>query len=307
MVRLDFAVTDTGMGISTQDRGRVFEPFEQMGAADKQAGTGLGLSISRQYVQMMGGELSLDSRVGRGSTFSFGFAVETCEAMAAPSAPSGSVIGIEPGSGSRRVLVAEDTLIIRMLLRALLEPLNFTVIEVTDGVAALAAVRQEEPDLVIMDWRMPKMDGVEATRRIRALDTIRQPRIIVLTASAYEEQRLITLAAGADDFLRKPFEQGDFYAILERHLGMRFLRQDRIALDREPAVPAAEPTAHDLAVLSDDLRTELVEAVSKISLPKVSQCLARITREYPDLAPRLGTMIDGGKFIELHQLLERAL
>ncbi|EME68653.1 PAS/PAC sensor hybrid histidine kinase, partial [Paramagnetospirillum caucaseum] len=300
-VRLDVAVSDSGIGISGEDQARIFEPFVQAGAANSHAGTGLGLGISRQYVRMMGGDLAVESWPKLGSLFRFSLVFETCAVPAEACTPAGKVVGLEAGADAPRILVAEDNADIRVLLKTLLVPLGFTVMEAPDGAEAVAAVQSDSPDLIIMDWRMPVMDGVEATRRIRALTGIRQPRIVILTASAFEEQRLITLAAGADDFLRKPFEPDDLLALLERQLAVRFRRKESVWT---PPQAAAALTPADVAALSAPVRGALAAAVQELSQAKLAEALASVALEHPDIASRVKGLMDGAKFRELWSMLE---
>ena len=303
-VRLDFVIADSGIGIDIAEQEAIFDPFVQSGQFKDQIGTGLGLSISRQFVRMMGGDLTVKSKSGRGSTFHFFLTAETCGAVeAGRSVRSCRVLGVAEGRGGQRILVAEDAPSIRLLLCNLLVPLGFDVVEVEDGVAAVAAVQDMPPDLVIMDWRMPKVDGIEATRRIRAMANIEQPKIIMLTASAFEEQRLIAMAGGADDFLRKPFEQADLFALLEQHLGICFERDDGVAAAGHFSSPLAELTASDFDILPPELRAALAVTIREMNQVKLVAALERLAHDYPDLAPRIQAMVDVGKFIALYGLL----
>ncbi|MDO8608635.1 MAG: response regulator [Phaeospirillum sp.] len=304
-IRLDFAVSDTGVGISAEDRMAVFEPFVQVGPARTDAGgTGLGLAISRQFVQMMGGDLTLDSEPGQGSTFRFFLVAKTCEPpVTTDAAVPTHAIGIKGRGSGLRILVIEDSPSIRFLLRSLLAPLGFEVSEAENGVVAVASVAAAPPNLVITDWRMPEMDGIEATKRIRAMAGIIQPKIIMLTASAFEEDRVTALAAGADDFLRKPFEPAELHALLERHLGIRFLCEDRAAVNSGQPVTAPEPTAEDVAALAEELRTALALAIQEMSPVKMAAALDPIGRDQPELAQRFKAMTDSGRHLALHRLL----
>ncbi|WP_317205180.1 response regulator, partial [Janthinobacterium sp.] len=225
---LRFAVSDEGEGIAAADLERIFEPFIQADGARE--GTGLGLTISREFVRLLGGALEVESAPGRGATF--GFAIPVRAASAAAAAPHTRVAALAPAQRGKRVLIVDDNGDGRALLRKLIEPLGFDVAEVADGAAALAAIADWRPHLVFMDWRMPGLDGLEATRRVRADAALAQPRVVMLTASAFEEEKQAALAAGADEFLRKPVEQEQLYAALERQLQLRF---PRLAASAAPA------------------------------------------------------------------------
>lgn len=302
-VRLDFAVSDTGPGIATADLERIFEPFIQGDTPAAHAGTGLGLTISREFVHLMGGDLGVESRPGGGATFRFTVTAPIAEAPVPAVAPVGRVIAAEGAPSERRILIADDTEDIRLLLRNLLAPLGFQLAEVADGLAAVAAVATFRPDLVVMDWRMAGLDGLEAIKRIRSATGGHQPKIAMLTASAFEEHRQIALDAGADVFLRKPFDPDDLYRLLETELGLRFRR-------REPVLPIGAPanggelTATDLATLPPPLRLALTEAVREINETKLTAALAAVEGQNPGVAAAIKGLVEGAKFRELFQLLE---
>ncbi|MDD5249782.1 MAG: response regulator [Rhodocyclaceae bacterium] len=283
-VRLAFAVDDTGIGIAPEDMQRIFRPFEQAGTISQLRGTGLGLTISRQYVQMMGGELSVQSTLGAGSSFRFSITVPLGCAPAAKRC-HGRVTGLQPAQQGRRILIVDDLAETRLLLRALLEPLGFVLAEAADGAQAVAAVAAFRPQLILMDWRMPRVDGLEATQRIRARGDITQPRIVMLTANALDESRQQALATGADDFLRKPYEEAELYAMLEKHLQVRF----EYEAERGRAAAAAPEAlrADDLAGLAAAQRENLVAAVRSLNHERIEAALVDIEQQHPALAARL--------------------
>ena len=213
-VRLRFAVEDTGIGISPEMRSRLFMPFEQGAeAAVRQAsGTGLGLAICRQLVERMGGAIGVDSAPGAGSTFWFelDFDVAATDVAAA----------IVPDTRADRqlsILVAEDVPSNQMLARALLEKMGHRVEIEADGSAALAAAKTGRFDLVMMNVRMPVMDGLAASRAIRALEgPAAAVPIIALTAFGQPEDKARALAAGADDCIAKPIRPLELAAVVER-------------------------------------------------------------------------------------------
>ncbi len=222
-----FAVADTGIGISDQERKRLFTPFVQADSTvtRKYGGTGLGLVISRDIVRAMGGELTLESVPGRGSTFSF--------TIPLPLAPDTDVEPAAPQPTSPeqarglRVLVADDNPVNLRVASLLIRRLGHHVDTVTDGRQAVEWVLREGYDIVLMDVHMPVMDGLDATRRIRRLP-IRQPRIFALTAGSGDADREDCGAAGMDDCLTKPLRTSELAARLAQES------------NAEPA-PALEP------------------------------------------------------------------
>jgi signal transduction histidine kinase/CheY-like chemotaxis protein/streptogramin lyase len=222
---LRVAVSDSGPGIAPQELEQIFVPFVQASsAADAPEGTGLGLSISRQYARLMGGDLTVQSAPGEGSTFTLEVPLILSEEMLAnEAAPSLPVIGLEPGQPTYRLLVVDDNAANRALLVQLFAPLGFAVREAANGEEAIAIWQAWAPHLVWMDMRMPVMDGYEATRRIKATVQGQATVVVALTASALEEDRRLILSEGCDDYVRKPFREEALFAVLQRHLGVAFV------------------------------------------------------------------------------------
>src|SRR5471030_2707213 len=167
MWRLHIAVSDTGVGLGAAEQQTIFEPFTQLHTHATSAGTGLGLTITRNYLQLLGAALRVESTPGRGSTFSFELDLPEAALPPTPEPQGGRVVGLPEGELGRRILVADDRPESQLLLRQILEPLGFVVALAKDGARALERFRDCAPDLILMDWNMPRMDGLEATRRIR--------------------------------------------------------------------------------------------------------------------------------------------
>lgn len=230
-VILTFEVEDTGAGIAPEELGKLFKPFQQTQSGIRATeGTGLGLTISRKYIEMMGGEITVQSAPGVGSCFSFYIPTSVVECAIPNSAPAidvtRKVVGLVAGQPSYRILVVEDHPANRMLLSRLLAPIGFELREAKDGQEAIAVWQSWNPDLIFMDIQMPIMNGYETTRRIREqearLGNPKATRILALTASAFEEQRKEILAAGCDDFIRKPFKVPELLTAVATHLGVQY-------------------------------------------------------------------------------------
>jgi CheY-like chemotaxis protein len=217
------SVSDHGVGISPENLSRLFGAYEQLGAATAQryGGTGLGLSISRQLAVLMNGQITVDSRVGEGSTFHLRLALERLA-----DEPRRDEVSLAAGSSDGperplRLLAAEDNLVNQQVLRALLEPIGVDPVIVGDGAQALEAWREQDWDLILMDVQMPVMDGLAAARSIRA-EEIERGRlatpIIALTADAMAHQIDACLRAGMGHFVAKPIRVDDLYATIDRAL-----------------------------------------------------------------------------------------
>jgi signal transduction histidine kinase/CheY-like chemotaxis protein len=217
--RVHFAVTDTGVGLSPESLGKLFEPFQQVDSSPTRRfeGTGLGLALARQLVRLLGGELTVTSKAGAGSTFAFDAPLP--EAAPAPPAPRPSAPSPLPG-GARKVLVVDDNAVNRTVAASLVRKLGFAVELAQDGAEAVTAVEGQAFALVLMDCHMPGEDGFTATARIRALPGVeaRVP-IVALTASAMPEELESCRRAGMDDCLTKPVGLAQLKEVLDRFAG----------------------------------------------------------------------------------------
>jgi len=228
---LCFEVEDTGAGISEAQVLTLFQPFVQTDSGRRsQEGTGLGLSISYNYVKLMGGQMSLTSKVGEGSTFRFYIPVKTLDLFSinAPSKSPNRVIGIE-GNPTYRILIAEDIRLNRQLLTRILSPLGFDLREVSNGEEAIAVWQSWSPHLIWMDVRMPILGGQEAASAIREIESMRnisasqKVQIIALTASLIDLREEDLFLHGFDGFLAKPFTEDKIFARMAEHLNLTYI------------------------------------------------------------------------------------
>ena len=230
---LDFAVRDTGIGLAAEVAQKIFQPFVQADSSTsrKYGGTGLGLYISAQLVQRMGGQVAVDSSLGVGSTFRFSCHLQATQAPAPIAAPMAADAAAQPTAGRpRRILVAEDNAVNQLVIERMLASLGHQVRLVGDGAQALQALTESPYDLVLMDCQMPNMDGLQATRLLRAREAPGQHvPVIALTASALAEDEAACRAAGMDAFIAKP---------INREALLQALNQlPRQALEHAPAAP----------------------------------------------------------------------
>ncbi len=318
---LRFAVKDTGIGINLAEHATIFEPFGQTQAGQKaQSGTGLGLPISRQFVQLMGGELSLTSTPGQGATFAFTIPVATIQASDLP-APllSQRVIGLAADQPSYRLLVVEDNPENRRFLAQLLRLVGFEVQVAENGQEAVDLWQSWHPDLIWMDIQMPVLDGYQATRQIRSLEqqvTSCQPsalaspapktpaskatKILALTASAFEDERAAILAAGCDDFILKPAIEGLLFEKITEHLDVHYLYQ---ALAEADAAGAAtySLSAAALHVMPLDWIAQMHRAACIADDSLMLELLNQIPADQIELAQALRSLILD---FELDRLIE---
>ncbi|TMA60129.1 MAG: response regulator, partial [Deltaproteobacteria bacterium] len=270
---LQFAVRDTGIGIAPETQARIFESFSQADSSTtrKYGGTGLGLAIAKQLVQLMDGEIGVESALGKGSTFWFTARLEKQSVAPAdqiqhPTVQGWQVFGrAKPRARCRaHVLLAEDNLVNQEVTRAMLESGGCQVTVVTNGQEVLAALSRAAYDLVLLDCQMPVLDGFAATRALREREAAVRPTpnsqspthipVIALTAHAMRGDRELCLNAGMDDYLSKPFTQEQLWAVLHRWLPEELARGNRDRAARSVWTPRTKrPTPLDPEAL-DHLR-----------------------------------------------------
>jgi CheY-like chemotaxis protein/anti-sigma regulatory factor (Ser/Thr protein kinase) len=210
--RMRFEVRDTGIGIEPEKVAAIFKPFEQAGEVRHRiGGTGLGLAISQQFVRLMGGEIEVESRAGAGSRFWFDLALPVIEA--ADDTPQARVPAGYIGH-RRKILVIDDIAENRSLVVDMLNPFGFVMLEAANAEAGLALAQAERPDLIMLDLIMPGIDGLTATRRLRAIPELHDVPVIAVSASAMGDDKERSLAAGANAFLPKPLDYGTLLAAI---------------------------------------------------------------------------------------------
>jgi len=222
VVRLRFEVEDTGAGIPEDVLGRLFSAFEQADASTTRhhGGTGLGLAITRKLAGLMGGDAGARSTPGLGSLFWFTVCLQRDQhaAVHAEQAVDDAENILRQNYGGRRVLLVEDEPINREIALLMLEDAGLSVDQAEDGEQAVAMAAAGAYDLILMDMQMPRVDGIEATRRLRELPACQAVPILAMTANAFAEDRARCLAAGMDDFMAKPVVPERLYAMVLRYL-----------------------------------------------------------------------------------------
>ncbi len=301
---LRFEVKDSGIGISEENREIIFSPFEQIGDQPAtEAGTGLGLAICKQFVELMDGRIGVTSEPGVGSVFHFEIPVNisALPKNASPELQYERVTGLVDGQRRYRLLIAEDRLENRLLLRQLLEPLGFDINEAVNGQEAVVLFEQWRPHLIWMDIRMPVMNGLLATRRIKESKAGAQTKIVALTAHALEEERREILEAGCDDFIRKPYRDTEIFEALTKHLGVRFLYVDE-------QLPAATGKDELEVAQLQELPPALIEALREAAVLLDDQrCLkvaGMISDHNHELGEHLRCMVKNLKYKEMLAILD---
>ena len=270
-------IEDSGPGISDEDQKIIFEPFVQLGEQGINKGTGLGLTITRQFVQLMGGSIQLESMLGQGSIFRLDLPLKEAaesEIYKMSESTHGEILGLAPGQGDIRVLIVEDQLDNQLLLSRLMDSVGIFYKIAENGLQGVEMFQSWHPKLIWMDRRMPFMDGLEATRQIRKLPGGDKVKIVAVTASAFKEQRAELLEAGMDDFVRKPYRASEIYDCLSKHLGVSFVYETA----QHVGVEASEGlTADMLSVLPAELCADIQQAVESLETERITAALQRVT------------------------------
>jgi two-component system sensor histidine kinase/response regulator len=225
---LSMQVEDTGPGISSEEQPGLFRPFVQsQSGRNLQGGTGLGLAISQQFIRLMGGEIRLVSEPEKGSTFCFEVPVQPVDGkFVSRRSVTRRVSGLQQAQRVPNVLIVDDEPNNRGWLTRLLKIIGFSVREAESGAEAVRLWQEWKPDLILMDMRMPVMDGLEATRRIREQPGGSATTIIALTASALNEDRREVLERGVNDYLSKPCQEDELLRKIGVHLNLNYLYDD---------------------------------------------------------------------------------
>lgn len=269
-----FAVTDTGIGIPPKLRQSLFTRFAQADPAGEQIGSGLGLAICKRLVALMGGQIAVDSTPGRGSTFFFDLPLaHVPESGTPPPRIAPQPVVVQPLAGAHgRILLAEDGKANQLVAAAILRKAGYTVELARDGAEAAAAAESSDYDLILMDIRMPLMDGYAATRAIRAVPGPRgRVPIIAMTASVMPGDSERCTAAGMDGHLAKPLGKVELLAAVQRVLDAR-PRRPRVP------IPEAEPGA-TAPLLDRETLEELRAAVGPGRLPRLISVFTAETKE----------------------------
>ncbi len=306
-----FAVSDTGIGIAPEERAHIFDPFVQTEAPHQvhplqaQDGTGLGLAISRRFVQLLGGDIWVESQVGVGSTFHFTIQAPLAEGDGILIQSSQrQVIALELGQPTYRILIAEDKRENRQLLVELLRPIGFEVQEAIDGQDAIEQWQAWSPHLICLDLRMPVLDGYQVVQQIRTQQqNSKAPTIIAITGSAFEENRQQALAAGCDDFVRKPFRAETIFEKIAQHLGVRYryvAESGSLSIHATSVLNPSEIIELDhLNQMPPAWRTQLYQAATCVDAKAIGQLIEQIPESQADLAKALTYLVDRFQFEEI--------
>ncbi|MDY6806113.1 MAG: PAS domain S-box protein [Cyanobacteriota bacterium] len=311
--RLLFEVEDTGPGIAPEEQNLIFEAFGQTETGrDISGGTGLGLPISQKFVGLMGGDISISSKVGAGTTFKFDLPVSLGEAVATEVVDNPRlVVGLAPDQRRYRILVVEDIKVNRMMLVTLLKTVGFEVGEASNGKEAVEIWESWSPDLIWMDMQMPVMDGFEATKRIKADPKGRKTPILALSASAFDRDRETILAAGCDDYLSKPFQEAVLFQKMADCLGVSYIyeetavSQQRVSSEKQSGDPQEVLTPEGLAaVMPAEWISRTHQAAKALDEGAILELIEEIKPEHSSVASSLTDLVDNFRLDVIVDLTE---
>jgi two-component system, sensor histidine kinase and response regulator len=271
-------------------------------------GTGLGLPISRQFVQLMGGNLEVSSQLGKGSIFYFTIPVQLNPNNQVIIPSQRRIISLVPGQETVKILIVDDQAENCDLITQLLTVVGFQTLAVVNGQEAIAAWQNWQPNLILMDMRMPVMDGYQATQEIRRLETATYPHqhtiIIAVTASAFDEQQSQTLAAGCDDFTGKPFQESEIFQKIALYLGVKYIYAEDNSSTISPTNPDSLQ-AEDLMVMPSQWRQQMHEAATRVNAKLIEQLLTQIPPQYANLSQNLQELIQQFRFDIILELTQK--
>ncbi|RCJ37919.1 serine/threonine protein kinase [Nostoc minutum NIES-26] len=303
--KIRFQVEDTGVGMAPEQLQEIFLPFHQVGENNRKVeGTGLGLSISRKLVQMMGGEIQVESTLGKGSVFFFDLELqEVKQSSQLFKAERQHIIGYK--GDKRTIIIADDRLENRSILANLLSPLGFEIVEAIDGQDCLNLAIKLQPDCILMDLMMPTLSGLEATRRLRRSQEIKDIIVIATSASVFDFDHQKSQEVGCNDFLPKPVRISELLAKLQIHLGLEWIyeeQSEKVAHSQPHAeqtfiFPTHEEIASLLALaMKGDLKG-IIEQATRLS---------DLNSEYIPFSRELHQLAKGFQVKKIRELLKSA-
>jgi CheY-like chemotaxis protein len=258
-------IEDSGVGIAENEMGKLFKQFEQTSSGIKNSdGTGLGLALSRELARLMGGDITVASEEGKGSVFTAKVEIREGEFEVHEAAITKRITGIENPQKAYRVLVVDDKEMNRQLLTNFLRLAGFETNEAVDGTDAIAKFEQWEPHLILMDIRMPGMDGYEATRQIRSTEKGKQTPVIAVTAGTFEDEKKEAFALEIQGYIRKPFRENELFETIGNVLGIKYIYEEETTPDALSGYLSNDGIVEkDISKLPDELILQMKDAADR--------------------------------------------
>lgn len=295
-------VLDTGPGISEADQKRLFDPFHQTALGVMAGGAGLGMPISRTYARLMGGDIHVESSEGRGSCFRLCIPLPRARNRVAAGDIPREPVGLKSDRDAWRILAVDDSQDNLDLLTTLLEPLGFAVREALNGQEALEIFWQWSPHAVLLDMRMPVMDGFETARRIKQTEAGQNTLVVAVTAGAFEDSRKEVMDAGMDAYLSKPFKKEQLLEILKQGLGLNYEYDARQGKSLTSA-GSLDSCARSLASMDKDLIRKLRQALARGDMAEFKKHTDRVRDKNREAAAVLSVLAGRYDYQQLDRLL----
>ncbi len=308
-VNLFFEIEDTGVGIAQSEIDHLFEVFSQSESGKNSGeGSGLGLAISKRFINLMGGDITVSSELAKGSIFSFNIiaelAISNNRVLTNINLP---IISLQSSQEPPRILIVEDQEINRYFLVKLLENIGFKIKECANGQEALDLWQRWQPDLILMDMRMPVMDGYQAITTIRQQErncqVINPVKIIAVTASALAQEKNVIIQAGCDDFISKPVKEAEICAQIAHYLNLSYTyKSSDSSTQLTPPSSSAKIEQEDLLTMSFEWRNNLYEAALAARSNKILQLIDDIPVNNKAIINKLTELVKQLNFEEIMSL-----
>jgi CheY-like chemotaxis protein len=299
-------IQDSGTGISESELGKLFRHFEQASAGIKQrSGTGLGLALSRELAMLMGGDITVSSELNTGSVFRFQVEIREGKAEISPMKINKRVIGIDNQLHVYRILVVDDLKENLKVVVDFLRMPGLETLEAINGEDAIVKFEQWNPHLILMDLRMPVMDGYEAIRRIKATSKGENTPIIVLSASQFEEENVSEISLNIQGYIRKPFRENELFESISKVLGIDYIyEEDLTVVVTSDYLNRPETVAADLAKLPHQLITRMSEALEGGDFYRLTELIKAMEPDNPELVKHLRGYANNFDYDYLHQIIK---
>ncbi|MCK9411563.1 MAG: PAS domain S-box protein [Prolixibacteraceae bacterium] len=297
-------VQDSGPGIPMEEMDKLFKHFEQTSSGiNKGSGTGLGLALSRELALLMGGDITVNSEVGRGSIFTFQVEIKDGNADAIEKSERKGVIGIESSNTTYRILVVDDRNDNLKVASNLLKLVGFETEEAVNGEEAIEKFESWSPHLILMDMRMPVMDGYEATRRIKATEKGQKTPIVALTASTFEDELKKIQELGMQGYIRKPFRENDLFNTIGKILGINYIYENVIETERTNYSHDTEAIALAIKKIPNSMLLKMQNALDVADLDLLVQLINTMEADNSELSKLLLNLATDYDYDQLQGIL----
>jgi PAS domain S-box-containing protein len=304
--RLFVEIQDTGPGIPEDEIDKLFKHFEQTSSGvNKGSGTGLGLALSRELAILMGGDITVTSEVGKGSNFTFNVEIKPGHSGSVERNQTRQVIGIENQEKRFRILVVDDKDDNLQVASTLLNLVGFETLEAINGLDAISKFEKWNPHLILMDMRMPVMDGYEATSKIRSMEIGSSTPIVALTASTFEDELKKINSLGVQGFIRKPFRESELFNTIGKILNIRYIYEDEVMTQKARYTDDGSALESDMAKLPNSLVLKMQNALSVADIDQLIKLCKSVKTTNKDLAKHLMHLAENYEYTTLEQLLNR--